>query len=120
MTVTADGRTERDVYWHPLAGDTVAAVAEMSEAEMQTHLLTLLRRSVSKRMMSDVPFGVSSPAALTLPRTPSMSELVEEPVRNFSTAPRGHPKYDELAPARVVARRFGTDHHEVVLDESRP
>jgi asparagine synthase (glutamine-hydrolysing) len=47
-----------------------------------------------------------------------MSELMSEPVRTFSTAPKGHPKYDELAPARVVAQRFGTDHHEVLVDEA--
>ncbi len=38
-------------------------------------------------------------------------------MRTFSTAPKGHPRYDELSYARIVAQRFGTEHHEVLIDE---
>jgi asparagine synthase (glutamine-hydrolysing) len=39
-------------------------------------------------------------------------------VRTYATAPRGHARYDELGYAQLVARRFGTEHHEVLVDES--
>jgi asparagine synthase (glutamine-hydrolysing) len=38
-------------------------------------------------------------------------------VRTYSTAPSGFARYDELSYARLVARHFGTDHHEVLVDE---
>jgi asparagine synthase (glutamine-hydrolysing) len=46
-----------------------------------------------------------------------MAEVSDEPVRTYSTAPRGHARYDELAYARIVAERFATEHHEVLVDE---
>lgn len=118
MTIYTDGAFERDIYWHPLRAEIVQQVAEMGEAEMEERLLSMLRDSIAKRMMSDVPFGVFLSGGVdSSTNVALMSELTEGPVRTFSTAPRGHPKYDELEPARLVAKRFGTDHHEVILDE---
>jgi asparagine synthase (glutamine-hydrolysing) len=45
-----------------------------------------------------------------------MSELMSDPVRTFSVAFVEHEKYNELQYAREISRRFGTDHHEVVID----
>jgi asparagine synthase (glutamine-hydrolysing) len=45
-----------------------------------------------------------------------MSELMTDPVRTYSVAFKEHEQYNELDYARRIARRFGTDHHEVVLD----
>ena len=119
MTIKSDGSVERDIYWRPLHSQATEQVAEMSEPEMEEVLLGLLRGSIAKRMMSDVPFGVFLSGGVdSSTNVALMSELISGPVRTFSTAPRGHPKYDELEPARLVARHFGTDHHEVVLDES--
>ncbi len=118
MTLRADGSLHRDIYWSPFDSETSREVSQMSEAEMEERVLELLRDSIAKRMMSDVPFGVFLSGGLdSSTNVALMSELTSEPVRTFSTAPKGHPKYDELAPARLVAERFGTDHHEVLLDE---
>ena len=69
-------------------------------------------------MMSDVPFGVFLSGGLdSSTNVALMAELTEAPVRTYSTAPRGHGRYDELPYARVVARHFGTDHHEILVDE---
>src|SRR4051794_5290200 len=117
VTVRADGRSTRDVYWSPFSSDVAERVAGMSEAEMCEELLELLRRSIGKRMMSDVPFGVFLSGGLdSSTNVALMSQLSEGPVRTFSTAPRGHAAYDELEYARIVAREFDTDHHEVIID----
>jgi asparagine synthase (glutamine-hydrolysing) len=69
--------------------------------------------------MSDVPFGVFLSGGLdSSTNVALMAELTDVPVRTYSTAPRGHPRYDELSHARAVSRHFGTDHHEVLLDEN--
>jgi asparagine synthase (glutamine-hydrolysing) len=118
ITVGADGSMHRDIYWNPLSEGAADEVSEMSEAEMVQRVRELLRTSIAKRMMSDVPFGVFLSGGLdSSTNVALMSELISEPIRTFTTAPRGHSKYDEMDPARMVARHFGTDHHEIVIDE---
>ena len=118
LVVRANGEIERSLYWTPFSGAARAEVAAMSEAEMVDRLRDLLRESIRKRMMSDVPFGVflsggvDSSANVAL-----MAELVDRPVRTFATAPKDHSRYDERSYAQLIAERFGTDHHEVLVDE---
>src|SRR4051794_28185171 len=117
MVVRADGTTVSDVYWSPFSRTVAAEVAEMSEAEMRDRLLELLRDSIGKRMMSDVPFGVFLSGGVdSSTNVALMSELMSDPVRTYSVAFKEHEQYNELEYARETARRFGTAHHEVVLD----
>jgi asparagine synthase (glutamine-hydrolysing) len=68
--------------------------------------------------MSDVPFGVFLSGGLDSSLNVAlMSELTDAPVRTYTTAPRDYAEYDELSYARVVAKKFGTDHHEVVITD---
>ena len=117
MVVRADGSTVSDVYWSPFSRSVAAEVAEMSEDEMRDRLLELLRDSIGKRMMSDVPFGVFLSGGVdSSTNVALMSELMTDPVRTYSVAFKEHEQYNELEYAREIAGRFGTDHHEVVLD----
>ena len=71
-----------------------------------------LRESVRLRLMADVPLGaflsdgIDSAAIVAL-----MSELVAEPIKTFSVA-FAEREANELAYARLVADKFGTDHHD--------
>ena len=117
MTVSADGRVQIESYWSPFNEAPAEEIAEMSEHEMETRLLALLRESIAKRMMSDVPFGVFLSGGVdSSTNVALMAELMEDPVRTFSVAFRDQERYNELEYARAVAKRFGTDHHEVVID----
>lgn len=119
MTVRADGSVEVETYWDPLSAGVAERVAGMSDAEMIEQLRALLRESIRKRMMSDVPYGVFLSGGLdSSTNVALMSELVDEPVRTFSTAPKNHQKYDELRYARLVSARYGTRHSEVRVDEA--
>jgi asparagine synthase (glutamine-hydrolysing) len=120
MTVSASGEIRRETWWDAMPSEAASrAVSELSEREMVAEVRRLLRESVRKRMMSDVPFGVFLSGGLdSSTNVALMAELVDQPVRTFSTAPVGHPRYDELDYARLVADRFGTAHHEVRVDEA--
>ena len=119
MIVRADGAFERSRYWMPFSARVSGEVAQMSENEMVGRIRELLLASISERMMSDVPFGVflsggvDSSANVAL-----MAELTDRPVRTFSTAPRGHARYNELQYARLIVDRYATDHHEILIDET--
>jgi asparagine synthase (glutamine-hydrolysing) len=107
------------VYWSPMAGPPTAELDAMTDGDLQDRLLELLRRSIDKRMMSDVPFGVFLSGGVdSSTNVALMSELMSDPVRTFSIAFAEHDKYNELQYARRIAERYKTDHHEVVIDWS--
>ena len=115
LVVKRDGSSELTQYWDALPG---RASEDHSEAEHQEEILRLLRESIRKRMMSDVPFGVflsggvDSSANVAL-----MSELMSQPVRTYTVGFEDSEELNELESAHAVAKRFGTDHHEVIIGQ---
>src|SRR4029434_3289783 len=103
-------------YWDALPP---RAPEERSEEEHQARILELLRDSIKKRMMADVPFGVflsggvDSSANVAL-----MSELMSQPVRTFTVGFKDSEELNELESARTIAQMFQTDHHEVIIDRN--
>jgi asparagine synthase (glutamine-hydrolysing) len=87
----------------------------ISEADACDELLARLREATRLRLISDVPLGaflsggVDSSAIVAL-----MSELGSGPVKTFSIG-FDEQGFDELEYARLVARRYGTEHHEFVV-----
>ncbi len=111
----ADRRVRIERFWdlpRPRASGSRVRVPSDPEAA----LLELLRAVVRDQMLSDVPVGaflsggVDSSVVVAL-----MSEVAEEPIRTFSVGFRER-SYDESPYARIVADRFGTRHHELVLE----
>lgn len=114
LVVDREGEVRMRQYWDALP--SAGANANLSEAEHEQNILRLLRQSISKRMMSDVPFGVflsggvDSSANVAL-----MSELMTQPVRTFTVGFDDCEELNELESAREISKRFGTDHHEVMI-----
>lgn len=113
LVVNRDGTARMTQYWDALP--PVSPIVR-SEAEHQKNILELLRASIKKRMMADVPFGVflsggvDSSANVAL-----MSELMTQPVRTFTVGFHDTEELNELESARAISQRFGTDHHEVLI-----
>jgi asparagine synthase (glutamine-hydrolysing) len=115
MTVRADGTTESEIYWSPFSEQVAAEVDSMSEPELKERLLELLRKSIQRRMMSDVPFGVFLSGGIdSSTNVALMDELMGDPVQTFSVGFED-PRYNELGYARRIVEQFGTDHHEMVM-----
>ena len=98
-------------YWDIPAEEGSARPAPAVAQEV----LDLLRESVRLRLIADVPLGVflsggtDSSAVVAL-----MAELGARPLRTFSVG-FDDPAYSELPYARAVARRYCTEHHELVV-----
>jgi asparagine synthase (glutamine-hydrolysing) len=119
MVVSANGTLTSEIWWDPMPSAAVTERAtSMTPEEMVSEVRRLMLESVDKRMMSDVPFGVFLSGGLdSSTNVALMAELSDVPVRTYSTAPRGHARYDELSYARLVADRYATEHHEVLVEE---
>jgi asparagine synthase (glutamine-hydrolysing) len=87
-----------------------------SEEDYAEELRELLQESVSLHLVSDVPLGVFLSGGIDSSAiVATMARLAPGPIKTFSI---GFPDRDfnELDYARLVAKRFGTDHHELILE----
>jgi len=117
VTIDHRGRAQARRWWDcaPRARDTWRE-EELGLEEAVGEFTRVFRKAIAKRMVSDVPFGVLLSGGLDSSLNVAlMSELMDRPVTTFSIGYQGHPDYNEFQFARRVARRFRTEHHEILI-----
>ncbi len=109
----AGGEIKIRQYWDVPA---YGAHAPKSEEECLEQLESRLLEAVRIRLISDVPLGallsggVDSSIVVAL-----MARASSGPVKTFSIGFRNQ-DFNEAEYARMVAERYGTDHHELTVD----
>jgi asparagine synthase (glutamine-hydrolysing) len=112
MSISAD-KTDVRRFW---ALDFGSPRDNVGREELEEELRALIWEATRARLISEVPLGaflsggIDSSAVVA-----AMASQMSEPVKTFSI---GFPDadYDELRYARLVSERFGTDHHEFVVE----
>lgn len=108
-----DGRIEVARYWK-LQFDPADPSSRSDEAWTDDFRERFFE-SVKSRLMADVPLGMFLSGGIdSAAITAAMSTMVSDPIKTFSVAFRER-EANELTYARMVAERYGTDHHEVVV-----
>jgi asparagine synthase (glutamine-hydrolysing) len=101
-------------YWQlPRASDV------SSSATSDDELRERLQEAVRIRLVTDVPLGIFLSGGIDSSAITALAQrAAEAPVKTFNVAFQ-EARYDESVHARAVAKALGTDHHEVLLTESR-
>jgi len=110
----ASGRVRIERYARPRpvpAGEVRRERAEALAGELRIRL----RDSVRAHLVADVPVGVLLSGGIDSSALTALAAgETAAPVKTFSIGFEER-SFDELALARLVADRYGTDHHELVL-----
>ena len=116
MWSLADSTHRLRRYWSPqlnLAGD---AHGHGIEEECE-RLRSVLRESVRKELISDVPLGVFLSGGIDSSAVAAMMTQLGGDVKSFSVGFADR-SFDESAHARLVAKHLGTQHRELTLEPS--
>ncbi|WP_446218419.1 N-acetylglutaminylglutamine amidotransferase [Micromonospora sp. IBHARD004] len=110
-----DGSTRERVYWDP-AFTRAAERADWSERDWQDALLESLTTAVRRRMVADVPVGVLLSGGLDSSLVVAL--LAGEGQSGLATFSIGFDAVggregDEFVYSDLVAKTFGTDHHQI-------
>ena len=112
LLIWEDGRVELRRFARPAP---VEELREDEEAELVEELRSRLRDSVRAHLVSDVPVGVLLSGGVDSAFLAALAaEESSETLRTFSIGFEER-SFDELAGARLVAERYGTQHRELVL-----
>jgi asparagine synthase (glutamine-hydrolysing) len=117
MTIDGSGTVHEDTYWDAIVAPPQRQYPDDYYSE---RALSLLREAARMHMISDVPVGaflsggLDSSAMVAL-----MAEQSDQKINTFSVGFANYEAYNELEYARQVAKRFGTNHHEVIIDHKQ-
>jgi asparagine synthase (glutamine-hydrolysing) len=116
LTCTTSGEIGIRRYWSSLDRKWDTAVDEREATE---RVRSLLLDAVKKRLMADVPVGCFLSGGLdSSTNVALMSRLIDRPLQTYSVGFVGFgpaENFHDLPFARLVADRFGCDHHEVMV-----
>ena len=101
-------RLER--YWTLSAGDKLKG----SEREIVDELDRRLADTVGEHLLSDVPVGCFLSGGIDTSLVTALATQRAEPPPTFAIGVQEE-DFNELPYARLVARRYGTDHHEEIV-----
>jgi asparagine synthase (glutamine-hydrolysing) len=105
---------ERGRYW-----SLEIAEDDMPWPEAVERTRALVGQAVAKRLGADVPLGVFLSGGLDSSIVAALAaQANRRPIRTFSMG-FAEKRFDESPQARALARKYGTDHHEFVLDPRR-
>ncbi|MBV9925934.1 MAG: asparagine synthase (glutamine-hydrolyzing) [Acidobacteria bacterium] len=110
-----DGRVRVEKYWDISYAEQEGGESARSDEDYVEEWYETFRTAVRLRLMADVPLGMFLSGGIDSSAIAAvMSDMVAEPIKTFSVA-FAEREANELEYARMVAGRFGTDHHEILV-----
>jgi asparagine synthase (glutamine-hydrolysing) len=115
MLISEGGDVSVRRFAGPRSAASVDEIAADSDDSMAEQLLDRLRDSVKAHLVADVPVGVLLSGGVD---SSLLAALAAEQTTSLKTFSIGFddPRFNELPQARLIAERYSTDHHELVVD----
>lgn len=116
VSIFSDGTTTKpEPYWSYFEVVHRGVTFGGDDREAVDQLDALLRRSVQRRLIADVPVGIFLSGGIDSSTVVAAAQAVSDvPVRTF-TIGSTHADYDESHSARAVAKHLETDHIEQIV-----
>ncbi len=124
MEVREDGDLRAHRYWDAMPGQGIdpGELKGLSESATEEFYLKGIRdrldKAVEKRMMSDVPFGVFLSGGVDSSTNVALMSRHTDNLDTFTIGFRDHKHLNELEHAELIAKKFNTNHHVVLIEES--
>ncbi len=114
LTYDMNGGVREGRYWR-LPEPATQAPPGVAEESAASRIREIFDESVRMRMIADVPLGAFLSGGIDSSSVvASMSMQSPEPVKTFSIGFE-ESAYNELPAAQLVAKKFKTDHHEIIV-----
>jgi asparagine synthase (glutamine-hydrolysing) len=124
VQVRVDGDFSAFRYWDATPGSGIpeSETKGLSDAALEKFYIDGIRsrltQAVQERTMSDVPLGVFLSGGIDSSTIVSlMSRETGRGIETFTVGFSDHTHLNEFEYARIIAREFGTNHHELMVDE---
>jgi asparagine synthase (glutamine-hydrolysing) len=121
LVLEPDGRRRERRYWDP-PFERDPARADWSASDWQDAIMDALRIAVRRRMVADVPVGILLSGGLDSSLIVALlAEQGQHGLATFSVGFEdvGDREGDEFEFSDLVAREFGTDHHQIRVGPER-
>lgn len=105
-------------WYNPVKNISKSEKAQFkSEAFCLENITNLLIESTKKRMLADVPVGAFLSGGIDSSLNVALMSRYAHAVKTFTVAFSDGPESNELKWARMIANKFGTTHHEIIISE---
>jgi asparagine synthase (glutamine-hydrolysing) len=121
LTIEPDGRRRTECYWTVNVGEDDGG-ARMSDRDWTDAVYESMSAAVARRRIADVPTGVLLSGGLDSSLVVGLlAEQGHQDIRTFSIGfdAVGEHEGDEFKYSDIIARRFGTDHHQIRIAPNR-
>ncbi len=123
LQIDRNGSMKAHRYWDALPGAAIdrSELKGLSEKAIEDFylrgILQRLEQSVEKRMMSDVPFGVFLSGGVDSSTNVALMSRYTGSLNTFTVGFRDYKHLNELEHAELIAKKFNTNHHVILIDE---
>ena len=117
LTISSDGKERSEQFWS-LTDFACGPRDSISDRDAEEAVHTLLRDSVARRMIADVPLGVFLSGGIDSSTVAALMQSVSSAPIHTLTAGFSHQAFDESSHAAAIAKHLGSHHVHLEVDET--